>query len=124
MVFATAHKHPASTAHTSRCGALRTSARTEDVPKISAGTLHRARKTPITMISEITIGEIPTVTNLVGASAAPNHAPAVKPDKIPSSCNFLARELSCAAALLELINAAPTNSPQSTQRMQKQQPAK
>ena len=98
IVFATAHKHPASTAHTSKCGARRTSARTEDVPRINAGTLHRARNTPKTIISEMTIGEIPTVTSLVGASAAPNHAPAVKPHKIPSSCNFRAREVSPAAA--------------------------
>jgi hypothetical protein len=66
----------------------------------------------MTIISEMTIGEIPTVTSLVGASAAPNHAPAVKPDKIPSSCNFRAREVSLAAAPIELVTVdskAPHN---------------
>src|SRR5215475_9422534 len=93
-VFATAQMHPASSAQINRCGVRFTSARIDDVPKISAGTLHRARKTPITMISEITTGEIPTVTSFVGASAAPNHAPAVNPDTNPTTCNFFARLLS------------------------------
>ena len=33
------------------------------------------------MINEITIGETPMETNLVGASAAPSHAPAVNPHR-------------------------------------------
>src|SRR5258708_5251610 len=61
---------------------------------MSAGTLQRARKTPTTMMSEITSGERPMETSLVGASAAPSHAPAVNPDRIPSSCNLRAREAS------------------------------
>jgi hypothetical protein len=84
--------HPAKTAQIIKCGARRTSARIEEVPKIKAGTLHRARKTPITMISEITTGEIPTDTNFVGASAAPSQAPAVKPERIPTICSFRLRE--------------------------------
>src|SRR2546427_347620 len=37
------------------------------------------------MASEITTGERPRVTILVGASAAPSHAPAVKPLAMPAS---------------------------------------
>jgi len=69
-------------------GARRTSARTEEVPRTRAGRLHRARKTPMTMISEITIGETPMETSFVGASAAPSHAPAVKPQRMPRSCRL------------------------------------
>src|ERR1700761_137820 len=98
-VFATAQMHPAKIAQIKRCGVRATSARIDDVPKISAGTLHRARKTPITIISEITTGEIPTVTNFVGASAAPSHAPAVNPDTNPTTCSARARDgLSFASA--------------------------
>jgi hypothetical protein len=97
-VLATAQMHPANTAQIIKCGVRRTSARIEEVPKIKAGTLHRARKTPTTIMSEITTGEIPTDTNLVGASAAPNQAPAVKPDKIPTICSFRAREATASKA--------------------------
>src|SRR5580698_11324064 len=90
-VFATAQMHPAKIAHINKCGVRFTSARIDDVPKISAGTLHRARKTPITIITEITTGEIPTVTSFVGASAAPNQAPAVNPDTNPTTCSAFAR---------------------------------
>src|SRR5689334_5487969 len=76
-VLATAHRHPARIAHTIRCGAWRRSAAMYDVPWMSAGSDHRARKTPITIVSEITTGESPRVTSLVGASAAPSQAPAV-----------------------------------------------
>src|SRR5258707_9082398 len=38
------------------------------------------------MPSEIRKGENPAVTNLVGASAAPNHAPAAKPHATPRPC--------------------------------------
>jgi len=96
-VFATAQMHPAKIAQIKRCGVRATSARIDDVPKISAGTLHRARKTPITIISEITTGEIPTVTSFVGASAAPNQAPAVNPDTNPTICKLFAREASLIA---------------------------
>src|SRR5580700_300372 len=90
-VLATAQRQPASRAQRIRCGARATSARTELVPRISAGKLHRARKTPTTMINEITIGEIPIVTSFVGASAAPSQAPAVNPHKIPRSCKLRCR---------------------------------
>src|ERR1041385_6727525 len=90
-VLATAHMHPASTAHTTRCGACRTSCPTCDVPRINAGTLQRARKTPHTMISEMVIGEIPGLTSLMGASAPPSHAPAAKPQKIPNACRLRRR---------------------------------
>jgi hypothetical protein len=96
-VFATAQMHPAKTAQIIKWGVRRISARTEDVPKIKAGTLHRARKTPKTIINEITTGEIPTETNLVGASAAPSQAPAVNPESTPTTCNFRAREATAAS---------------------------
>ena len=43
-------------------------------------------------MSEITIGETPMETSFVGASAAPSHAPAVKPQRMPSNCSFRGRE--------------------------------
>src|SRR5579864_2205467 len=86
-VLATAHMHPASTAHTIKCGAWRTSLRTCDVPRRNAGTLQRARKTPNTMIRETVMGEISGLTSLMGASAPPSHAPAAKPQKMPSACS-------------------------------------
>ena len=55
--------------------------------------------------------KFPTVTSLVGASAAPNHAPAVKPDKIPSSCNFRAREVFPVAAPIELVTVGTDGAP-------------
>src|SRR5690349_20243543 len=51
-VLATAHKQPARIAQMIKCGARRTSARTDEVPRIKAGRLQRARKTPTTMMSE------------------------------------------------------------------------
>src|SRR5438876_313868 len=56
-------------------------------------------KTPTTMTSEMTIGERPSVTSLVGASAAPSQAPAVSPEKIPRSCREREREESVEAAV-------------------------
>jgi hypothetical protein len=50
----------------------------------------------MTMMSEMAIGEIPMETSFVGASAAPSHAPAVKPERMPSSCNLRARAESVA----------------------------
>ena len=86
-VLATAQRHPASTAHTTRCGAWRRSHPTCPVPRTSAGTLQRARNTPATISNEMTTGEIPSVTSLAGASAAPSHAPAPKPQRMPSDCS-------------------------------------
>src|SRR5438445_705765 len=83
-VLATAQRHPASAAHTTRCGAWRTSARTAEVPRSSAGRLQRARNTPSTIVREITTGEMPSDTILVGASAAPSQAPAVNPLSTPT----------------------------------------
>src|ERR1700733_432906 len=79
--------HPASTAHTIRCGAWRTSLRTCEVPRMKAGTLQRARKTPNTMMSETVMGEISGLTSLMGASAPPSQAPAAKPQKMPRACS-------------------------------------
>src|ERR1700676_3221714 len=86
-VLATAHMHPASAAQTTRCGAWRTSLRTCDVPRINAGTLQRARKTPHTMMSETVMGEMSGLTSLMGASAPPSHARAANPQKIPIACS-------------------------------------
>src|SRR5262245_23666512 len=84
-VFATAQSAPASSAHTTRCGVRSRSARTPAVPRSSAGRLQRARNTPSTIISEIATGGMPSVTSLVGASAAPSHAPAVTPERTPTA---------------------------------------
>src|SRR5436305_1702750 len=46
------------------------------------------------MVSEITTGERPRVTILVGASAAPSQAPAVKPLAMPASCRRRSRRSS------------------------------
>ena len=92
IVFATAHKHPASTPQTTRWGAFLTSVRICCVPRSNAGTLQRARNTPITINNETITGEIPIFTSLVGASAAPSHAPALKPERIPISCSARNRE--------------------------------
>ena len=60
---------------------------TSAVPRTSAGRLQRARNTPITITKEIATGGMPSVTSLVGASAAPSQAPAVTPDSTPSACS-------------------------------------
>src|ERR1700730_4530557 len=86
-VLATAHMHPASTAQTIRWGAWRTSLRTCDVPRMKAGTLQRARKTPNTMMRETVMGEMDGLTSLMGASAPPSHAPAANPQKMPRDCS-------------------------------------
>src|SRR5437762_6612712 len=69
-VLATAQRQPASNAQMIRCGARRTSARTDEVPRIRAGRLQRARKKLITMMKEMTIGELSETTSVVGDSAA------------------------------------------------------
>src|SRR5579864_2719063 len=83
--------HPARIAQTTRWGAWRTSFRTCEVPRTNAGTLQRARKTPQTMMSDTVIGEMSGLTSLIGASAPPSHAPAAKPQKIPSDCRLRSR---------------------------------
>src|SRR5579862_8313722 len=90
-VLATAHMHPASTAQITRCGAWPRSARTCAVPRMNAGTLQRARKTPSTMMSEIVIGEMLGLTSLMGASAPPSQAPAANPQKMPRACRLRRR---------------------------------
>src|ERR1043165_3848291 len=57
------------------------------------GTVQRATKTPATMPSEMINGEKPTVTSLVGASAAPSHAPAPSPHATPRRCSDLVESL-------------------------------
>jgi hypothetical protein len=48
----------------------------------------------MTMLSETTTGDNPSVTSLVGASAAPSHAPAEKPQRIPTACRVRNRRAS------------------------------
>ena len=90
-VLATAHRQPASTPQITKCGACRRSQPICPVPRTKAGTLQRARNTPATISSDTTTGDIPTVTSLVGASAAPSQAPAPKPHKIPNDCSLRSR---------------------------------
>jgi hypothetical protein len=63
---------------------------TKPVPFIRVGKVQRAVKTPATMHSEMAKGEKPATTSLVGASAAPSHAPAARPHRTPSMCWGLA----------------------------------
>src|SRR5215471_4874016 len=83
--------HPASMAQTIKCGACLTSALRCAVPRMNAGTLQRARKTPHTMIRETVIGEISGLTSLIGASAPPSQAPAANPQNIPKACRLRRR---------------------------------
>src|SRR5207244_11569520 len=98
-VLATAHRPPARMAQTTRWGACRTSAPIAVVPRNRAGRLQRARNTPATIASEITTGDRPSTTILVGASAAPSQAPAVKPLATPASCKRRRRDESSAGAI-------------------------
>src|SRR5262249_9988061 len=111
-VLATAQRQPANTAHTIRCGACCASAYTWLVPRASAGRLHRARKTPTTISSEISTGETPACTSLVGASAAPSHAPAASPHIIPGAASFLPRDVSNAGmAAVDVVMSPPLLEP-------------
>ena len=58
---------------------------------MKAGTLHRARNTPQTITRDTVMGEMSGLTSLIGASAPPSHAPAAKPQKIPSACRLRKR---------------------------------
>src|SRR5262245_56231474 len=62
-----------------------------DVPRMSAGTLQRARNTPQTITRETVIGEISGFTSLIGASAPPSQAPAANPQNIPRACRLRRR---------------------------------
>src|SRR6266704_5142670 len=116
-VLATAQRQPASAAQTTRCGAWRTSARTADVPRSSAGRLQRARNTPSTIVSEMTTGEMPSATILVGASAAPSQAPAVNPLSTPTSCSRRSRTaVSGSTAAPRARAAAPRRVPRTGRR--------
>src|SRR5260370_35682220 len=86
-VFATAHNAPARSAHTIKCFFSMRSANTYPVPFSSVGQVQRAVKTPATMHNEIANGENPELTSFVGASAAPSHTPAVKPQITPKLCS-------------------------------------
>src|SRR5216684_2844503 len=86
-VFATAHNAPARRAHTIKCFFCMRSANTYPVPFSSVGKVQRAVKTPATIHNEIANGENPEFTSFVGASAAPSHTPAVKPQITPKPCS-------------------------------------
>src|ERR1017187_1206415 len=109
-VLATAQSIPASTAHTIRWAFSRKSSSRKPVPFSAMGTVQRATNTPATMPSEMTKGEKPMVTNLVGASAAPSQAPAANPQTTPSLC----RERDDRP--LESVELPLTNSPQHHQQ--------
>src|SRR5215469_6388952 len=98
-VLATAHMHPARMAQTTRWGAWPTSVRMWAVPRTSAGTLQRARKTPQTITSETVIGEISGLTSLIGASAPPSQAPAAKPQNMPRACRLRRRVVETASGV-------------------------
>ena len=82
-VLATAHNAPARMAQTIKCLFSFRSTTTERVPLSNVGMVHRAIKTPETMHNEIANGENPEFTSLVGASAAPSHTPAARPQSTP-----------------------------------------
>ncbi len=83
-VLATAQSMPARIAQTIRWAFSRRSAQIYPVPLRTVGTVQRATNTPATIPSEMMNGEKPTVTSLVGASAAPSQAPAPSPQVTPS----------------------------------------
>src|SRR3989442_5199231 len=110
-VFATAHKQPARAAQTMRWGACRTSSRTAAVPRTRAGRLQRARNTPSTIMKEITTGGMPSVTSLVGASAAPSHAYAANPERVPTRCSRRSRAGSSSVRRFTAARAGPRGAP-------------
>jgi hypothetical protein len=77
------------------------------------------------MISEMTIGEMPMETSLVGASAAPSQAPAAKPERMPSDWSFFEREASGIAGgvVVETTGGIFLQSEISANEMKKQQSA-
>src|SRR6185312_3796230 len=85
-VFATAQRAPASSAQTIRCFLRIRSAITYRVPLSRVGRVQRAVNTPATMHRETAKGERPVLTSLVGASAAPSHTPAPRPQRTPKPC--------------------------------------
>src|SRR5256714_13539362 len=115
-VLATAQRQPATMAHTTRWGACRTSAPIAAVPRKSAGRLQRARNTPTTIASEITTGDRPSTTILVGASAAPSQAPAVRRLATPASCSRRRRDGSSAGA------SGSTGAPRDRRRARRRAP--
>src|SRR5450631_292362 len=115
--------HPASTAQTTKCGACRTSLRTCEVPRMKAGTLQRARKTPMTMMREIVMGEMSGLTSLMGASAPPSQAPAAKPQKMPKACRLRRRVACIGAGALGVGSDSRIVSFMSAESIQKQESA-
>src|SRR5579884_1595119 len=101
-VFATAHRAPASNAHTIRCFFRIRSATTYRVPLSSVGKVQRAVNTPATMHRETANGERPVLTSLVGASAAPSHTPAPRPQRTPRPCRLAVFRdvVACVAVLM------------------------
>ena len=98
-VLATAHSIPARIAMGMRWRLLARSAKTLRVPLSSVGRVQRAVKTPATMQSEMAKGDRPVLTSLVGASAAPSHTPAARPQSTPRPCI----DRNCFAGVVALI---------------------
>ena len=91
-VFPTAHRQPAITPQTIRCGTFRVSTKTSEVPRIKAGRLHRETNAPSTIMNEMTNGDTEAVTSLLGASAAASQTAAARPQNTPRICSFCWRE--------------------------------
>src|SRR5579884_4497975 len=82
------------------------------------GTVQRATNTPATIPSEIRNGENPSVTSLVGASAAPSHAPAASPHATPTRCSErdAAFTVDCRWACIALPQSHEQTGPQQQDR--------
>jgi hypothetical protein len=78
-----APQDPARIAMGMRCLFKARSTKTWRVPLSRVGTVQRAVNTPATMQREMAKGDRPELTSLVGASAAPSHAPAPSPQSTP-----------------------------------------
>src|SRR5215469_15745940 len=85
-VLATAHSIPPSTAQTIRCGLSNRSSSTNPVPFKTVGSVQRVTNAPITIPMEMSNGENPSVTSLVGASALPSQTAADSAQITPSLC--------------------------------------
>src|SRR3954454_7048420 len=103
-VLPTAHRQPAITPHSTRCGTCRASRKVSPVPRINAGRLQRDTKAPRTIMKEITIGDTATVTSFVGASAPASQSAAARPQKIPSRWSTLCRDWSRGVLSMAWLN--------------------
>src|SRR3712207_644572 len=63
------------------------------------------------MASDTTTGERPIVTSFVGASAAPSHAPAASPQKMPTAWRLRSRAASVTIARRRSVNPPEDEQP-------------